>query len=149
MGLKVPSCSLPTLLSPPRLNTQTQEFGTLAPHGWPTSRTARRATRCWPSSVRHLTSVSPSLSARLWPQGDRMSSPGTTSTTRPAAQGDPSCATSLHFPFLGSSLSSSPMRERHQALSGSLPTGEAYSQTIYNLFFPLSPTFSLVLMCPA
>lgn len=46
-GLKMPSCSLPTLLPPPpRLNTQTQEFGILAPHGWPTSRTALRATRC-------------------------------------------------------------------------------------------------------
>lgn len=31
---------------PLRLNTRTQEFGILVPHGWPTSRTAPRATRC-------------------------------------------------------------------------------------------------------
>lgn len=46
-SLKVsPAQLLIAHFAPPRLNTQTQEFGILAPHGWPTSRTALRATRC-------------------------------------------------------------------------------------------------------
>lgn len=72
-----------------------------------------------------------------------MSSLGTTSTTRPAAQGDPSCATPPHFPPPTSSPSLHFYFGEFSILSsGSLLTGEDHPPLPH-------PVFILVLMCSA
>lgn len=70
-----------------------------------------------------------------------MSSLGTTSTTRPAAQGDPSCATPPHFPPPASSPSFHFYFGEFSILSsGSLLTGEDYPPLPHSVFI-------LVFMC--
>lgn len=71
-----------------------------------------------------------------------MSSPGTTSTTRPAAQGDPSCATLLHFLSLGPSPS---LHFQYSPLSVGTSSLQRITPKLFNrLFHPSFSTFSLV-----